>query len=119
MNDHDALAVSRATAVQHYEWGEGCHGWRLLDSPDLSVIEERVPPGGAEIWHVHDRARQFFYLLSGSAEMRSRAGAVVLQPGTGVEVPIGVAHQFANTGDVDARFLVISAPSTLGDRRDA
>lgn len=101
----------------HYEWGTNCDGWRLVDRPELSVIEERVPPGAAEEWHVHDRARQFFYVLSGRAEMRTTSGVADLAPGMGVEVPPGVAHQFANVGDCDVVFLVTSTPSTRGDRR--
>lgn len=115
--DDEALAATSALTAEHYVWGAGCDGWRLVDRSDLSVIEERMPPGGTEQWHVHDKARQFFYLLSGSAEMRSAVGTVALHVGTGVEVPAGVAHQFANVGDVDARFVVVSAPSTRGDRR--
>jgi len=110
-------AVERATAP-HYAWGDGCDGWRLVDGEDLSVIEERVPPGGREEWHVHDRARQFFYVLSGRAELRTAAGVAELDAGVGVEVPPGVAHQFANVGDSDVVFLVTSTPTTRGDRRD-
>ena len=109
-------AVDR-DVVPRYEWGSNSYGWRLVDQPDLSVMEERVPPGSFEDWHVHDRARQFFYILSGHAEMRTFEGTVTLPPGTGVEVPPGIAHQFANTGDSDAVFLVASAPTTQGDRR--
>lgn len=57
--------------------------------------------------------------MSGSATMRSRRGTVALLAAFGVEVPAGVAHQFVNTGEVDARFLVVSAPTTRGDRRSA
>lgn len=114
-----SLATTSAGSAEHYVWGQGCDGWRLVDRDDLSVIEERVPAGGSEQWHVHDHAQQFFYLLSGAAEMRSSAGNVQLHPGVGVEVPAGVAHQFANTGEVEVRFLVVSAPSTRGDRRSA
>ena len=108
--------VERA-AAPHYTWGEGCDGWRLVDRGDLSVIEERVPPGGCEEWHVHDRARQFFYVMSGRAEMRTAVGVVQLGPGVAVEVPPGLAHQFANVGESDVVFLVTSTPTTRGDRR--
>jgi mannose-6-phosphate isomerase-like protein (cupin superfamily) len=109
-------AVDR-TVAPHYVWGASCDGWRLVDRPDLSVIEERVPPGASEEWHVHDLARQFFYVLSGHAEMRTADGVIRLAPGSGLEIPPGLAHQFANTGDTDVVFLVASAPTTRGDRR--
>jgi mannose-6-phosphate isomerase-like protein (cupin superfamily) len=108
-------AITRATA-EHYVWGAACDGWRLVDQPGLSVIEERVPPGAGEVSHRHAVARQFFYLLSGRAEMRTPQGATELTPGAGVEIPPGLPHQFLNTGPADAVFLVISAPNTKTDR---
>ena len=54
--------TSRANA-RHYLWGGACDGWHLLAGDDLSVIEERMPPGTAEQRHSHVRARQFFYVL--------------------------------------------------------
>jgi mannose-6-phosphate isomerase-like protein (cupin superfamily) len=108
-------SVDRSTA-EHYVWGGMSDGWRLLDRDDLSVIEERVPPGGAEESHVHAVARQFFVLLEGSAVMQTATGNVTLRTGQGVEIPPGLAHRFTNPGDVDVRFLVISSPTTRGDR---
>lgn len=112
------IAVSPATA-EHYTWGDRSDGWHLLAGADLSVIEERVPAGAGEVWHRHKRARQFFYLLAGQAEVRTEHGRAVLVPGSGVEVPPGVVHQFANPGPAEARFLVISSPTARGDREPA
>jgi mannose-6-phosphate isomerase-like protein (cupin superfamily) len=109
-------AVSIATAP-HYVWGAVCDGWRLADGETLSVIEERMPPGTAEEWHVHDRARQFFYVLDGQATMRTTAGATEVPAGSGVEIAPGIAHQMANASSEAVRFLVISTPSTRNDRR--
>lgn len=117
MSSPDSRSTGDGTAAPHYTWGDGCDGWLLVDRDDLSVIEERVPPGAAEEWHVHDRARQFFYVLSGQAELRTASGVVELVAGVGVEVPPGLAHQFANAGESDVVFLVTSAPTTRGDRR--
>jgi quercetin dioxygenase-like cupin family protein len=50
----------------HYTWGDGCDGWHLVAADGLSVIEERMPPGTAEVRHRHDVARQFFFVLSGA-----------------------------------------------------
>ena len=109
--------VDRSCAA-HYLWGQDCDGWRLLDHPALSVIEERVPPGGAEQRHVHSRARQFFYVLSGTGTIECEGTVVELRTGQGVQIPPGTSHRFVNRSDEDVRFLVISAPSTLGDRTD-
>ena len=109
-------AVSTADAP-HYPWGDGCDGWRLVDTPGLSVIEERMPPGTAEQWHMHEHARQFFYVLAGQATMRRPDGEITLHAGAGIQIAPGTPHQLANTDDRDLRFLAISAPTTRADRR--
>jgi mannose-6-phosphate isomerase-like protein (cupin superfamily) len=108
--------VSRTTAP-HYVWGDVSDGWRLVDEPELAVTEERVPPGAGEQPHRHLTARQFFYLLEGRAELRTTRGTVEVAAGEGVEIPPGLVHQFVNPGPVDARFIVVSAPTTRGDRQ--
>ncbi|MDY0828769.1 cupin domain-containing protein [Microbacterium sp. BG28] len=116
MTGAELTPTSRETAA-HYIWGVVSEGWRLVDGPDLSVIEERVPPDSGEQWHVHDTARQFFYVLEGRAHLHTARGIVEMSVAEGVEVPAGTAHRFANPGPADVRFLVVSAPSTRGDRR--
>ena len=102
----------------HYPWGEGSEGWHLLRRQDLSVIAERVPPGGREARHRHAQARQFFYVLSGRARIELDGREVALAAGQGLEVPPGLGHQFMNPYDEDVHFLVISMPTTRGDRID-
>lgn len=102
--------------AEHYVWGNGCDGWHLLKNEALSVIQERVPPGRGEIKHFHSNARQFFLVLSGRATLEFDDGAVTFGPGEGVHVLPGVNHRFANSGPDVVEFLVISTPSTQGDR---
>jgi mannose-6-phosphate isomerase-like protein (cupin superfamily) len=110
-------AVSRESA-RRYSWGDGCDAWLLASEGLLDVREERMPPGTAEKAHAHSSATQFFYILEGAAVMRGREDDVLLAPGVGVVVPPGSAHQMTNTGKAECRFLVMSAPSTQGDRTD-
>lgn len=107
--------VSRHTAA-HYDWGEGCQGWRLVQTEGLSVIEERMPPGADEVRHRHLRARQFFLVRSGVLDVEVEEERHRLSEGSGIEVPPGAAHQVLNPGPAAAEFLVISAPTTDGDR---
>jgi mannose-6-phosphate isomerase-like protein (cupin superfamily) len=107
--------VSLETA-EHYVWGHVCDGWRLLDHHDLSVIQERVPPGAGEVKHVHTRARQFFYILSGTATLELGGQAIRFSAGQGVHVPPGAEHRFFNASDQEVVFLVVSSPTTAGDR---
>ncbi len=110
--------ISKASA-EHYMWGNGCDGWHLLKSPDLSVIEERMPPGTAEVRHVHSKSRQLFFVLSGEASIEINGRVERLGVKQAVEVPPGVPHQMMNRSEADLEFLVISCPPSHGDRIDA
>lgn len=112
------MSVVDAASARHYRWGEACDGWHLLEGADLSVIEERVPPGAAEVPHRHGRARQFFYVLAGEATLALEGRLHLLGAGQGLHVPPGAVHQLRNEGALDLRFLVISAPRSHGDRED-
>jgi len=106
------------TSAPHYRWGAASDGWRLLDGADLSVIQERVPPGDQERRHRHARARQFFYILSGDAMLEIDGREIAVAAGQGVEVPPGTPHQFFNRSAADVTMLVISSPRSHGDRMD-
>lgn len=110
------MAPIDKSRAAHYVWGSICDGWRLLDQPNISVIQERVPPGASETMHYHERAHQFFYVLSGQACLELPTGDVRFDAGQGVHVPPGTLHRFYNDADVDVEFLVFSTPSTKGDR---
>lgn len=113
---HDPVS---ARSAGHYKWGEVCDGWRLLETEQMSVIEEAVPPGAGEVRHVHSRARQFFYVLSGQATLEFGARIVTFSAGEGVHVPPGVEHRFCNNSAAPVRFLVFSSPAVRGDRTNA
>ncbi|MBA4264114.1 MAG: cupin domain-containing protein [Comamonadaceae bacterium] len=111
-----AQEVSDISVVEHYSWGGVCDGWHLLKEPTLSVIQERVPPCAGEVPHFHVKARQFFYVLSGTATIELGDRAVTLGPNQGFHVPPNSPHRFVNRSSADVMFLVISSPSTAGDR---
>ena len=102
--------------AEHYVWGEICDGWNLLKRDDMSLIQERVPAGGMEAMHYHEKARQFFYILDGEGMMKFEEREVILRKGQGLEVSPMLKHQFQNRSQADVHFLVISVPSTRGDR---
>jgi mannose-6-phosphate isomerase-like protein (cupin superfamily) len=108
--------ISDTSNAEHYVWGDVCDGWHLLKHSDLSIIQERVPGGAGEVRHFHSRARQFFYVLSGTATLEFEGAPVTFGPGQGVHVPPNTEHRFANKSDVDVVFLVVSSPPTTGDR---
>ena len=103
-------------SAEHYTWGDGCDGWRLVDRTELSVIHERMPPGTAEVWHHHQIARQFFFVLAGTATMEVGGVCHTLHVQQGMEIAPGLSHQMRNDSNTDVQFLVISQPTTRGDR---
>ena len=109
--------VSKENA-EHYFWGAQCDGWTLLKRQDLSVIHERMPAKTQEIRHYHAQSRQFFFVLSGTLCMELEGERYSLKPHQGLEIPPQAKHQARNESDSDVEFLVISHPTTRGDRTD-
>jgi mannose-6-phosphate isomerase-like protein (cupin superfamily) len=112
------MSIININNAEHYTWGEDCDGWHLLKRDDLSIIQERVPPGRFEIKHLHTKARQFFYILSGEATMISGNQSVHLRASEAIEILPGAVHQFRNDSNEDVVFLVISSPKSHGDREN-
>jgi mannose-6-phosphate isomerase-like protein (cupin superfamily) len=111
------MKIDEKTA-EHYVWGNGCDGWHLLKTEGLSVIKERVPSGEAERAHFHTKARQFFFILKGEAQIEMNGSVHALSQNQGIEVPPGIVHKFKNVSPRDVEFLVISSPKSHGDRVD-
>jgi mannose-6-phosphate isomerase-like protein (cupin superfamily) len=80
------------------------------------VIQERIPPGLGEVLHYHARAKQLFYVIEGELEIELAGEKVMLTFGDSLEVAPMQHHRVRNTSIADAHFLVISSPSTTGDR---
>jgi len=108
-----------ASNAEHYTWGDGCDGWFLVRTPELHVIEERMPPGTTEHAHHHLRARQFFYVLAGELTIVMDGIETILRGSEGLEIPPGRVHQAVNRATKPVRFLVTSQPPSHGDRVDA
>lgn len=109
--------ISPATAP-HYTWASVCDGWKLVDSPTLSVIQERMPSGTQETRHKHSRVRQFFYVLRGELTLEVDGSAQVIPAESGLEIPLGQVHQARNESDADVEFLVISDGISREDREE-
>ncbi len=107
--------MSKETA-EHYVWGKGCNGWHLVKTAELSVIHERMPAGTSEARHFHTRARQFFFVLSGTATLEIAGVRQVLRAHEGLEVPAEVPHRLFNESEQAIEFLVVSQPASHGDR---
>jgi mannose-6-phosphate isomerase-like protein (cupin superfamily) len=109
------MKISKETA-EHYIWAEVCDGWRLVSEAGRSIIHERMPAGTFEVRHYHEKAKQFFFVLSGTATIEIDGEQVILERHEGVSVLPGIPHQMKNESQLDVEFLVISQPATAGDR---
>jgi mannose-6-phosphate isomerase-like protein (cupin superfamily) len=111
------MKISKQNA-EHYIWGDNCDGWYLVKNKDLSVIHECMPVNTSEVRHYHNQARQFFFVLSGTATLEINGERLTLNPEEGVEIPPLTPHQMRNESNQDVEFLVISQPTSRGDRVD-
>lgn len=101
---------------EHYVWGDHCRGWRLVDEDNLSVIEEEMPPHTAETMHLHKSAQQLFYIKSGVAQFEADGDEYRIGPNQGFHIKPGILHRIRNDSEENLEFIVISQPSTRGDR---
>ncbi|MFC5472284.1 cupin domain-containing protein [Cohnella suwonensis] len=109
------MKISKETA-EHYVWGTSCDGWHLLKEESLSIIHERMPPWTEETRHYHNRSRQFFFVLLGTVTIEMNGKFYEVNQQEGLEVPPTTPHQVYNNTDSAIEFLVISQPTTKGDR---
>ncbi|MGE3800453.1 MAG: cupin domain-containing protein [Candidatus Kapaibacterium sp.] len=110
------MAVVDIHSAEHYSWGNQCDGWRFLQADKLSVIRERMPPGTSEVKHYHERADQFFYIVSGRGTMEIGEEILTIEEDQGLRVSPGIPHRISNRSERDLHFLVISVPQSQGDR---
>jgi mannose-6-phosphate isomerase-like protein (cupin superfamily) len=110
------IKVSKQEALKHYQWGNGCDGWNFVDEQALSVKQERMPAGTAEVLHYHEKAQQFFFILKGIATFEIDGEIIVANEQEGIHIKPGQKHRISNNTDSAIEFILSSQPSTAGDR---
>ncbi|MPS73937.1 MAG: cupin domain-containing protein [Chryseobacterium sp.] len=101
---------------EHYIWGGNCDSWILLNSENLSIKQETMPPHSKEQLHFHKNAQQFFFILKGKATFVVDEEVFEVAENSGFHITPNKNHLIENKSDVDLEFLVISNPSTNNDR---
>jgi quercetin dioxygenase-like cupin family protein len=91
----------------------------LLDgeqsSGSVAVFEFDVPAGSkVAAPHSHDGFEETIYGLEGTLVWTVDGQPNEIGRGEVLCIPRGAIHQFANTGDLDARALAIATPGILG-----
>lgn len=101
---------------EHYIWGNNCDSWILLNSENLSIKQEMMPPKIKEQLHFHKNAQQFFYILKGKATFHRDGKTFEVLENSGFHILPNQIHLIENDTENDLEFLVISNPSTNNDR---
>ncbi|MGI4022853.1 MAG: cupin domain-containing protein [Janthinobacterium lividum] len=109
-------AFSKSECISHYTWGDDCHGWNFIDTEELSVKQELMPPDTAEKRHYHENATQIFLILKGRAVLSVDGIESELREQQGIQINAGQKHFIANKNNTDLEFILYSYPSTKNDR---
>ena len=107
---------SKSDCLDHYTWGDDCHGWTFVDTKALSVKQELMPPDTTEKLHYHEKATQLFYILKGRATFSIDGKVTELREQQGIEINPKQQHFIANHNHTDLEFILYSYPSTKNDR---
>ncbi|UQB68351.1 cupin domain-containing protein [Epilithonimonas zeae] len=102
--------------TEHYNWGGNCDSWVLLNSDNLSIKQEVMPPNSKEELHFHKNAQQFFFILKGKATFVVDEEVFEVAENSGFHIASNKKHLIKNQSDFGLEFLVISNPSTNNDR---
>jgi quercetin dioxygenase-like cupin family protein len=98
-------------------WGPGDQITFLITGEetggDFFMAEVLVPPGGGPPPHIHRREEETFYLQQGTLTIQAGGETLHASPGDVVYLPRGIVHCFRNTGNVDAKFLMVVTPAGL------
>lgn len=110
------MNLKSVKSPEHFKWGKDCDGWNLHKEDSLSVIKERMPYKTSEEMHYHEKAKQVFYIIKGNAEFDTDGIIQNVCSGESISIRPESLHRITNNNPEDLEFLVISSPSTAGDR---
>src|SRR5215472_595307 len=98
-------------------WGPGDQITFLITGEQTGgaffMSEVSAPPGGGPPPHLHQREEETFYLQQGSLTVQVGGENLHASPGDFVYLPRGIMHCFKNTGNDDAKFLMVATPAGL------
>jgi quercetin dioxygenase-like cupin family protein len=114
-HQNDISYVPAGTGAAY--WGPGSLMTYLLTGKETGgaffLAEISVPPGGGPPPHTHHREDETFYLLEGTLTIRVGENTITASPGDSAFLPRRIVHSFKNTGNGNARALVVISPAGL------
>lgn len=88
-------------------------------SENLLFVISECPAGAHAPGHVHERAEEVIYVLSGSGEVHVGKEIATVVPGSAVFVPAGLEHSVNNTSQETLRLAcAFSPPVDIGNYDD-
>ena len=122
--EENVMQGSQGNQVRHVPAGAGRAYWgpgELMtflatgeESGDAYFLAEiLVAPGGGTPPHIHHREDESFHVLEGTLTIHVGGNTIVASQGDLAFLPRGVAHSFKNTGNGEARALVLITPAGL------
>lgn len=98
-------------------WGPGDRITFLITGEETGgaffMAEVLVLPGGGPPPHMHSREDESFWLQEGTLTVHVGGETLHASPGDFVHLPRGIVHSFKNTGNVDAKLLMVATPAGL------
>lgn len=94
------------------DWGE--LGW--LSRPQTTsasasvVVEVILHPGQGHDFHKHPQQEEVVYVISGEVEQWIATDKRTLKTGDSAYIPADTVHASFNTGDTQAKLIVVLAP---------
>jgi quercetin dioxygenase-like cupin family protein len=77
------------------------------------MAEVSVVPGGGNPPHIHQREDECFYIQDGTLTVHVGGKTQIASAGDFVRLPRGIEHCFQNTGNANAKFLLLVEPAGL------
>jgi len=116
--------LPKANQAKHVPAGTGAAYWGpgelmtfLITGEETGgaffMSEISVAPGGGTPSHIHHREDEAFRLLEGTLTIQVGGNTLTASAGDFAFLPRGIAHSFKNTGDCDAKALVLITPAGL------
>ncbi len=104
----DPVTVTKGAGDEYRYLATGAH-----TAGTYFLMEALVPPGAGPPPHEQTREEEGFYILEGTLTFWPDGQETRAGPGTFVNVPRGVVHNFKNETDEPARMLIVFAPAGI------